>query len=109
MFTGKDIPAEKRWYVIGAHQAGASERQCARLSGLSKTAVHGIIKTFTETGSPLSSRQQQHGQNAGGTFLHLWFFRFAYLERRGYMTTAMFLASCWICDNNSWASSQAMC
>jgi len=61
MFTGKDIPAEKRWYVIGAHQAGASERQCARLSGLSKTAVHGIIKTFAETGSPLSNRQQLQG------------------------------------------------
>ncbi|KAH8547953.1 hypothetical protein BGW37DRAFT_531640 [Umbelopsis sp. PMI_123] len=59
MFTGKDIPVDKRWYVIGAHQAGASERQCARLSGLSKTAVHGIIKAFTETGSPLSCRQQQ--------------------------------------------------
>lgn len=59
MFTGKDIPIEKRWYVVGAHQAGASERQCARLSGLSKTAVHGIIKSFTETGSPLSCRQQQ--------------------------------------------------
>ncbi|KAI9289744.1 hypothetical protein BC943DRAFT_81420 [Umbelopsis sp. AD052] len=60
MFTGKDIPIEKRWYVVGAHQAGASERQCARLSGLSKTAVHGIIKSFTETGSPLSCRQQQN-------------------------------------------------
>jgi transposase len=59
MFTGKDIPIEKRWYVVGAHQAGASERQCARLSGLSKTAVHGIIKSFTETGSPLTCRQQQ--------------------------------------------------
>ncbi|KAG2173809.1 hypothetical protein INT43_005229 [Umbelopsis isabellina] len=57
MFTGKDIPAEKRWYVVGAYQAGASERQCARLSGLSKTAVHGIIKAFSETGSPLTNRQ----------------------------------------------------
>jgi hypothetical protein len=72
MFTGKDIPVDKRWYVIGAHQAGASERQCARLSGLSKTAVHGIIKAFTETGSPLSCRQQQTLHPSGKLVLLSW-------------------------------------
>lgn len=40
------------WFVIGAHQAGATERQCAALSGLSKTVIHNIITNFKKMGSP---------------------------------------------------------
>ncbi|KAI8062809.1 uncharacterized protein B0P05DRAFT_556203 [Gilbertella persicaria] len=40
------------WFVIGAHQAGASERQCAELSGLSRRVIHNIITNFRKLGSP---------------------------------------------------------
>ncbi|KAI8391270.1 uncharacterized protein BYT42DRAFT_526687 [Radiomyces spectabilis] len=40
------------WFVVGAHQAGATEQMCSDLSGLSKSATHTIIKNFRKQGSP---------------------------------------------------------
>jgi hypothetical protein len=53
----KSIPARdgaesKRWLIIGAHQAGATEKHIARISGLSKTAVRNIILNYQRTGTP---------------------------------------------------------
>jgi hypothetical protein len=50
--TIKRISEKDCWFVIGAHQAGATERQCAALSGLSKTVIHNIITNFKKMGSP---------------------------------------------------------
>jgi hypothetical protein len=50
--TVKRISEKDCWFVIGAHQAGATERQCAALSGLSKTVIHNIITNFKKMGSP---------------------------------------------------------
>ncbi|KAI9469010.1 MAG: hypothetical protein EXX96DRAFT_654629 [Benjaminiella poitrasii] len=49
------VSEEDCWFVIGAHQAGASERQCAELSGLSKTIIHNILANFKKMGSPHAS------------------------------------------------------
>ncbi|KAI8354129.1 hypothetical protein EDC96DRAFT_516936 [Choanephora cucurbitarum] len=48
----KNISDKDCWFVIGAHQAGASERQCAELSGLSRGAIHNILMNFRKLGSP---------------------------------------------------------
>lgn len=42
----------KRWLIVGAYQAGASEKMIARISGLSRTAVRQIILNFRQTGNP---------------------------------------------------------
>jgi hypothetical protein len=52
----KRITEEECWFVIGAHQAGATERQCSELSGLSKTITHNIITNFKKLGSPHASK-----------------------------------------------------
>ncbi|KAI8968914.1 hypothetical protein BDF20DRAFT_132655 [Mycotypha africana] len=46
------ISAKDCWFVIGAHLAGSSERECSQLSGLSKTITHNIIANFKKLGSP---------------------------------------------------------
>lgn len=51
----KKISEKDCWFVIGAHQAGATERQCSELSGLSKTITHNIITNFKKMGSPHAS------------------------------------------------------
>lgn len=51
----KKISEKDCWFVIGAHQAGATERQCSELSGLSKTITHNIITNFKRMGSPHAS------------------------------------------------------
>ncbi|KAI8089235.1 uncharacterized protein BX664DRAFT_332492 [Halteromyces radiatus] len=52
----------KRWLIIGAHQAGASEKRVARISGLSKTAVRHIILNYQRTGTPcLPKREPKKG------------------------------------------------
>lgn len=48
----RDTPEAKRWLIIGAHQAGASEKHVARISGLSRTAVRNIILNYQRTGTP---------------------------------------------------------
>ena len=47
-----DSNEAKRWLVVGAFQAGASERTVARISGLSSTAVRQIYLNYRQTGIP---------------------------------------------------------
>lgn len=54
--NSKQISEQDCWFVIGAHQAGATERQCSELSGLSKTVTHNIIHNFKKLGSPHASK-----------------------------------------------------
>lgn len=54
--TFKQISEQDCWFIIGAHQAGATERQCSELSGLSKTVTHNIIHNFKKLGSPHASK-----------------------------------------------------
>jgi transposase len=59
----KDASDAKRWLIIGAHQAGASEKRVARISGLSKTAVRHIILNYQRTGNPcLPKREPKKGR-----------------------------------------------
>ncbi|KAL0087731.1 Homeodomain-like DNA binding domain-containing transcription factor [Phycomyces blakesleeanus] len=55
MMTKQEISEADCWFVIGAHQAGATERECSNLSGLPKSTTHNIIKNFKKLGSPHSS------------------------------------------------------
>ncbi|OBZ85460.1 hypothetical protein A0J61_06502 [Choanephora cucurbitarum] len=48
----RDSPEAKRWLIVGAFQAGASEKHIARISGLSRTAVRNIILNYRRTGIP---------------------------------------------------------
>ncbi|KAI7868995.1 hypothetical protein BDF14DRAFT_1723498 [Spinellus fusiger] len=43
------------WFIIGAHQAGATERQCADMSGIPKSTTHTILANFRKLGSPHAS------------------------------------------------------
>lgn len=56
MTSAKRITEEECWFVIGAHQAGATERECSDLSGLSKTITHNIINNFKKQGSPHATK-----------------------------------------------------
>lgn len=42
----------KRWLIIGAHQAGATPKQIARMCGVNRPSVRRIILNFQKTGSP---------------------------------------------------------
>ncbi|KAI7906973.1 uncharacterized protein BX663DRAFT_494387 [Cokeromyces recurvatus] len=42
----------KRWLIIGAYQAGASNRRIAKMCGISQQSVRRIILNFKRTGSP---------------------------------------------------------
>ncbi|KAI8971443.1 hypothetical protein BDF20DRAFT_915265 [Mycotypha africana] len=42
----------KRWMVIGAYQAGASEGRIAKISNLSRPAVRNILLNYKRTGRP---------------------------------------------------------
>ncbi|KAI8883444.1 hypothetical protein K501DRAFT_333348 [Backusella circina FSU 941] len=53
----RDAAESKRWLIIGAHQAGATEKHIARISGLSKTAVRNIILNYQRTGTPCIPKQ----------------------------------------------------
>lgn len=50
--TPHDPNEAKRWLIIGAYQAGASESRIARISGLSRTAVRRIILNYQRTEIP---------------------------------------------------------
>lgn len=73
----KQVSEEDCWFVIGAHQAGASERQCSELSGLSKTVTHNIIRNFKKLGSPHASNLSvdalltKRDSNPNGNYTHL--------------------------------------
>ncbi|SAM03442.1 hypothetical protein [Absidia glauca] len=56
--TSKNASDAKRWLIIGAHQAGASEKRVARISGLSKTAVRHIILNYQRTGDPCLPKRE---------------------------------------------------
>jgi transposase len=48
----RDSAEAKRWLIVGAYKAGASEKHVARISGLSTTAVRNIILNYKRTGTP---------------------------------------------------------
>ncbi|KAI8636665.1 hypothetical protein BD408DRAFT_355223 [Parasitella parasitica] len=50
--TSKDTAEAKRWLIVGAYQAGATEKHIARIAGLSRTAVRNIILNYKRTGKP---------------------------------------------------------
>ncbi|KAI9319958.1 hypothetical protein BX666DRAFT_1815046, partial [Dichotomocladium elegans] len=52
-----DTDQAKRWLIVGAFQAGASERTVARISGLSSTAVRKIYLNYRQTGIPALPKQ----------------------------------------------------
>jgi transposase len=47
----------KRWLIIGAHQAGASDKKIARMCGVNQPSVRRIILNFQKTGSPSIPRK----------------------------------------------------
>lgn len=47
-----DSAEAKRWLIVGAHKAGASEKHVAKISGLSTTAVRNILLNYKRTGTP---------------------------------------------------------
>lgn len=47
----------KRWLIIGAHQAGASDKKIARMCGINQPSVRRIILNFQKTGSPSIPRK----------------------------------------------------
>lgn len=55
--------ANKRWLLVGAQQAGASERRMAELAQLPRATVRRILCNFKRTGVPsLSPRQRCKGE-----------------------------------------------
>ncbi|KAG0165831.1 hypothetical protein DFQ28_008256 [Apophysomyces sp. BC1034] len=50
--SSTDSSEAKRWLIIGAHKAGATEKHIARIAGLSKIAVRHILLNYRRTGSP---------------------------------------------------------
>ncbi|RCH98694.1 hypothetical protein CU098_011232 [Rhizopus stolonifer] len=48
--------AAKRWYMVGAYQAGATEKAISDMVGLSPASVHNVITQFKKTGSPIRKR-----------------------------------------------------
>ncbi|KAG1148688.1 hypothetical protein G6F38_003329 [Rhizopus arrhizus] len=53
----------KRWFAVGAYQAGATDKVISDMIGLSTASVHNIITQFKKTGSPVCSR---HGYDENG-------------------------------------------
>lgn len=71
----KQISEKDCWFIIGAHQAGATERQCSDLSGLSKTITHNIITNFKKMGSPHASSLSVNAlMNSKCTFVSMYFY-----------------------------------
>ncbi|GAN06700.1 hypothetical protein MAM1_0133d06188 [Mucor ambiguus] len=50
--TARDTAEAKRWLIVGAYQAGATEKHVARIAGLSRTAVRNIMLNYKNTGKP---------------------------------------------------------
>ncbi|KAI8643495.1 hypothetical protein BD408DRAFT_414667 [Parasitella parasitica] len=50
--TNQDGRDAKRWLIIGAYQAGANEKQIARMCGINQPSVRRTILNFKKTGSP---------------------------------------------------------
>jgi hypothetical protein len=56
MKTTTDKSDAKRWLIIGAHQAGATDRQIAKMCGINQPAVRRIILNFKTSGSPFIAK-----------------------------------------------------
>lgn len=54
--TSQDKRDAKRWLIIGAYQAGATEKQIARMCGINQPSVRRTILNFKKTGSPTLPR-----------------------------------------------------
>lgn len=54
--TSRDERDAKRWLIIGAYQAGANEKQIARMCGINQQSVRRTILNFKKTGSPTLPR-----------------------------------------------------
>ncbi|KAI8142483.1 hypothetical protein BJV82DRAFT_615040 [Fennellomyces sp. T-0311] len=52
----QSIPENVRWYVVGAHLAGAVDSQIVEMTSLSKGSIRQIIQNFKRTGSPSIAR-----------------------------------------------------
>jgi transposase len=46
----------KRWFIVGAYQAGATDKVISDMVGLSTASVHNVITQFKKTGSPICKR-----------------------------------------------------
>ncbi|KAL1934278.1 hypothetical protein VTP01DRAFT_6460 [Rhizomucor pusillus] len=46
------IPESKRWMIIGAHLANASDAEISRIADISTTSVRNVIRSFQKTGTP---------------------------------------------------------
>jgi transposase len=55
----------KRWFAVGAYQAGATDKVISDMIGLSTASIHNIITQFKKTGSPVCKRlsSSQRGKN----------------------------------------------
>jgi transposase len=59
----KDPQEAKRWLIVGAHKAGASEKKMVKLSGLSKPVIRQILLNFKKTGKPSLPPKQRSIKN----------------------------------------------
>jgi transposase len=58
----------KRWLLVGAYQAGASEKKMAEMAQLPKATVRRILSNFQRTGVPaLPPRTRRNGR------IYMWF------------------------------------
>ncbi|KAI8876646.1 hypothetical protein K501DRAFT_162371, partial [Backusella circina FSU 941] len=53
----------KRWLIIGAHKAGASETKLVKLSGLSKQVIRQILLNYQKTGKPNLPQKKHRFKN----------------------------------------------
>lgn len=67
----------KRWLIIGAHQAGATDKKIARMCGVNQPSVRRIILNFQKTGSPSIPRKMS---KKGATCL--FFYMYMYTNTR---------------------------
>ncbi|KAI9490509.1 hypothetical protein BDB00DRAFT_875250 [Zychaea mexicana] len=56
MSTKQNVPEHMRWYVVGAHLAGAVDSQIVEMTDLTKGSIRQIIQNFKRTGSPSIAR-----------------------------------------------------
>ncbi|KAI8064226.1 hypothetical protein BC940DRAFT_306473 [Gongronella butleri] len=50
---------DMRWFIVGAHEAGAAETDIMAMTNLSKHTVRYAIDTYKRTGQPFYERQRQ--------------------------------------------------
>ncbi|CAO3592730.1 unnamed protein product [Absidia cylindrospora] len=52
-------PDAIRWFIVGAHQAGASHNEIASLTNFSRQTVWHVINSFKRTGMPNGRRRKR--------------------------------------------------